>query len=334
MEIGIDDNELDDEFYSQDEVIDNDTTPQEYEDGDEQPYSAEDIINSLLESRGIEDSSKIKFENEDGEIEEVSWNDLDNESKLNILNSSEIDDNTRLDDDEIDLINTIRQSQISPAEYLQYLQNSAVQQYASTLQQQNMQFEVDQISNDELYVLDLMSRTGITQDEAVEQLDNAKSNEDLFNKQISALRNEYRSKEMELIQQDQYMQQQQAQAEYDRFAEKVESSIVNFQEFAGYDLNMTDENMEELYDLIVGRDPAGNSYLGKILSDPDSLVKMGWFLLYGEQMVQDMDNYYKKEIAKVRKESYAKGQQERDKTPIYFKNTNNTKSEYVDLDDF
>ena len=197
-----------------------------------------------------------------------------------------------------------------------------------------MQFEVDQISNDELYVLDLMSRTGITQDEAVEQLDNAKSNEDLFNKQISALRNEYRSKEMELIQQDQYMQQQQAQAEYNRFAEKVESSIVNFQEFAGYDLNMTDENMEELYDLIVGRDPAGNSYLGKILSDPDSLVKMGWFLLYGEQMVQDMDNYYKKEIAKVRKESYAKGQQERDKTPIYFKNTNNTKSEYVDLDDF
>lgn len=333
MEIGIDDNELDDEFYSSDEAID-DTTPQEYEDGDEQPYSAEDIINSLLESRGIEDSSKIKFENEDGEIEEVSWNDLDNESKLNILNSSEIDDNTRLDDDEINLINTIRQSQISPAEYLQYLQNSAVQQYASALQQQNMQFEVDQISNDELYVLDLMSRTGITQDEAVEQLDNAKSNEDLFNKQISALRNEYRSKEMELIQQDQYMQQQQAQAEYDRFAEKVESSIVNFQEFAGYDLNMTDENMEELYDLIVGRDPAGNSYLGKILSDPDSLVKMGWFLLYGEQMVQDMDNYYKKEIAKVRKESYAKGQQERDKTPIYFKNTNNTKSEYVDLDDF
>ena len=88
MEIGIDDNELDEEFYSSDEVID-DTTPQEYEDGDEQPYSAEDIINSLLESRGIEDSSKIKFENEDGEIEEVSWNDLDNESKLNILNSSE-----------------------------------------------------------------------------------------------------------------------------------------------------------------------------------------------------------------------------------------------------
>lgn len=329
--------------YDEEQEIDDTTLQNNYgdsseeEQNDEEPQSAEEIIASLLESRGIEDASKIKFENEDGEIEEVNWNDLDNESKLNILNSSEIDDNTRLDDDEIDLINAIRQSQISPTEYLQYLQNQAVQNYAQQLQQQNMQYEVDQISDDELYVLDLMTRTGITQDEAIESLDNAKSqNQDLLNKQISALRADYKAKEMELIQQDQLAQQQQAQAEFNRFAERIGESITNFQEFAGYDLNMTDNDMEELYDFIVGRDPAGNSYLGKTLNDPDSLVKMAWFALNGEQMIQDMDNYYKKEIARVRKESYAKGQQDRDKSPIYFKNlnNNNSKSGYTDLDDF
>ena len=102
--------------YDEEPEIDDTTLQNNYgdsseeEQNDEEPQSAEEIIASLLESRGIEDASKIKFENEDGEIEEVNWNDLDNESKLNILNSSEIDDNTRLDDDEIDLINAIRQS--------------------------------------------------------------------------------------------------------------------------------------------------------------------------------------------------------------------------------
>jgi len=44
-------------------------------------------MSDFLKSRGISDIQKIKFEDENGSIEERSWNDLSKEEKLNILNT-------------------------------------------------------------------------------------------------------------------------------------------------------------------------------------------------------------------------------------------------------
>jgi hypothetical protein len=41
----------------------------------------------FLKSKGIEDMSKIKFEDENNQIIERSWNDLSKEEKFNILNT-------------------------------------------------------------------------------------------------------------------------------------------------------------------------------------------------------------------------------------------------------
>jgi hypothetical protein len=40
-----------------------------------------------LKTRGIDDPSKIKFEGDDGGIEERDWNSLSKEEKINILNT-------------------------------------------------------------------------------------------------------------------------------------------------------------------------------------------------------------------------------------------------------
>jgi len=40
-----------------------------------------------LKTRGIDDASKIKFEDDNGNIEEKSWNSLTKEEKFNILNT-------------------------------------------------------------------------------------------------------------------------------------------------------------------------------------------------------------------------------------------------------
>jgi len=46
--------------------------------------------------------------------------------------------------------------------------------------------------------MDLQSKIpNITEDEAVEELTNAKNNEELFQKKVEALRNEYKAKEDE-----------------------------------------------------------------------------------------------------------------------------------------
>ena len=212
MEIGNNDNidfidELDDEQQLDGQKQDpNPDNPQESENqesegpdntGTSDPEEGEDdFLTSLLKSRGIEDKSKIKFATEEGDVEEVDWDSLSNEDKLNILSSSESTPENGLDESEIQLINAIRNSGMSPSEYLQFIGNGEVERYIQNSQEP--QYEIDEYSDDELFLMDFMSRMGeVTEDEATEALERAKANEGLFKKQIEAIRNEYKQAEQE-----------------------------------------------------------------------------------------------------------------------------------------
>ena len=155
MAIGINDLDFDDDEYGLESM--NDTTTQDidpYEPPTPEPPSAPDpdgttdpdlipelddrgLISELLKSRGIEDISKIKYEGEDGEEEEIDWNTLDSSEKLSILNQLNSGPETDLDDSELQLINAIRSSRMSPSEYLNYITQRGVDQYAQSLQGAN-----------------------------------------------------------------------------------------------------------------------------------------------------------------------------------------------------
>lgn len=359
MEEGIDDIDLMDDEYginnvndtqTQDTIGSGDITPSAVDDtidgesleATPPAESVEDtFISELLKSRGIEDSTKIKFENENGEIEEVDWNTLDINDKLNILNSSVTDAEEGLDASEIELINAIRESELTPAEYMQYLQRTSVETYIQNTQNQGRVYSVDQYSDEELFVMDLISRSEeITEEEALEALERAKSNEALFKKQMGATRKAYKEAEEESLQYAILRQEQEAQDQFNQFAGKIEDSILNFKAFSGGQISMNNEDMQDLYNFITGVDNAGNSWFGKALQDPDTVVQMAWFVLNGEKMLQDVTDYYEKEIANVRKESYEKGLAEaskKDKPTVTYKPKNknaNVTQTYDDLDDF
>lgn len=356
---GIDEiDEIDDEYGSQ-EVYDNQTPESQVLNSNEEPIdepiqdygpvnesparesSNDTFILELLKSRGIEDPSKIKFENDNGDIEEIDWNTLSTNDRLNILNSSNTDIEDSLDASEIELINSIRESQLTPAEYIQHLQRLSVETYMQNVQNQNQVYAVDQYSDEELFVMDLISRSeDITEEEAIEALERAKSNEALFKKQMGATRKAYKEAEEESLQYAKLRQEQEAQDQFNQFAEKIENSILNFNAFSGGQISMSNDDMQDLYNFITGVDNAGNSWFGKALQDPDTVVRMAWFELNGEKMLQDITDYYEKEIANVRKESYKKGLAEagkKDKPTVAYKpkdkNTNVTQT-YDDLDDF
>lgn len=304
----------------------------------EDPPIEEDFVASLLRSRGIEDKSRIKFETEDGNIEEADWDQLSNEDKLNIINSSNESIEDGLDDSEKRLLSAIRNSGMTPAEYLQYVEQQGVNRYIQNNQENTYQYTVDQYDDDELFVADFISRMGdVTDEEAQEALERAKSNETLFAKQIQAIRNEYKQIEEENIRQAQIEQEQQQSVMFDQFASSVENEINQFNEIQGYDLNMDQQDMQDLYDFITGTDVAGNNYLAKALSDPRILVETAWFTLYGRQMLDDVTNYFQKEITQVRKQSYEKGLKDAklgNKSSVVYKQKNKTSEEYADLDDF
>lgn len=292
-----------------------------------------DFIDSLLQSRGIKDRDKINLINDEtGEVEETRWDDIPDDVKLNIINSTTEEDDNDLDNDEIELINMIRESKLSPKEYLKYIQDSSINEYMTQQSQPN--YQVDDINDDELFVLDLVGRTGVSEEEANRVLDKLKNEDEaILKKQIDAIRNEYKKAEDENIRYYQHQQQQQQQEAYNKFAEGIENQIVNFNEFAGYDVDMDNAEMQQLYEFITGFDKAGNSYFGKALSDPSTVVKMAWFALNGENMVNSITEYYKKEIANVRKESYNKGLQARDNSKTVFKPINKKQDRYDDSDD-
>lgn len=343
MEIGNDDDidfiENEDQSMEQNQEV---TDPQEQkveEQNDTKEEEKEDFISSLLKSRGIEDKSKIKFATEEGDVEEVDWDSLSNEDKLNILSSSESTFENTLDESEVQLISTIRNSGMTPSEYLQFVGNGEVQRYIQNTQQP--QYEIDAYSDDELFLMDFMSRTGdITEDEAMEALEKAKANETLFNKQVEAIRKEYKQAEQENQMQAQLEQEQAAQQQYEQFSNQIVDEINGLTEIRGFDLNMNEEDMQSLYDFITGKDQAGNNYFAKALSDPRILVKTAWLALNGDQMIDDITNYFQKEIASVRKTSYKKGvedtQQKMNKSNnVVFKDKPKSQQEdYNDLDDF
>jgi hypothetical protein len=201
MAIGIDD-DLDD-FEGAEKTPQVEEPTQQIEETPQQEETPPDLLTSLLRTKGIEDKSKIKFENDEGEIEEKNWTDLSTADQLNILTANE---KPTLNDAESELLESIRKSGLTPSEYLNYIANYEVQRYIQNSQEPS--YEIDQYTDDELYLMDLMSKMGdVTEEEALDALEKAKSNESLYKKQIAAIRSEYKRAEEE--------NQMQAQLEQD-----------------------------------------------------------------------------------------------------------------------
>lgn len=312
MAISIDD--IDDDYGFEENQV---TPPQSSEEipednnGEEtgsQKEPQEDAITSFLKSKGIEDPQKIKFENEDGTIEELDWNNLTPEEQLNILNTSNDNgDDNDLDDSEIDFINMLRTNGLTPSEYVAMIKQQGAAEYAKSLEE-SPKYQIDDLTDDELYVLDLQSRIqDLTPEEAQSALEKAKSDESLFAKQVQGIRAEYKRIEDDNNQRLTAQQQQDRQQQFQEFQNSVLTEIQNFTNLGNLDLGMTVDDMNDVANFILSEDGAGVNYFSKALNDPKQLVRMAWFATKGEEAIESITDYFTKEIQKVSREQYAKG---------------------------
>ena len=273
---------------------------------DPEPEEEEDIITAALKARHIEDPSKIKFEDEEGNIEERDWNSLSREEQLNILNSN--DQNAYdLDDSEIELINQLRLSQITPEEYVQFLKQQGAMEYAQALQQQNS-YKVDDLSDDELFIVDLQSRVeDITEEEANAALERAKQDPALFQKQMNGIRADYKQMEEQKTQMQQAQEQQEQQEQFEQFKDSILDSIQSLDKIGQLDISMDDDDMNEVANFILSSDAAGVNYFAKALNDPETLVRMAWFALKGEEAIDSITEYFTDQIQEVSRQRYEQG---------------------------
>ena len=250
----------------------------------------DDLTSEVLRLKGIADPEKIKFEDETGAIIERSWDTLSRAEQLNILAGQE-NEEPDLADDEIELLNAIRNSGMSVNDYLESLQ---------TPQEAPVQsYKIDQLSDEDVYALDLLEKVGadnITDEELEQAINNAKQNEALFKKTVEGLRKEYIR-----LQQDEEAQQAnelaaQQEAAYRQFATSISNEIRGLNSFAGQELELSDEDSEELAAFMLELDESGTSAFGRALQDPNLFTKAAFWLLNEEQIIEELskqmqDNY-------------------------------------------
>ena len=298
MAIGIDDI-WDDEPIEQD----NDGGTQ-VEPAHQESESGEEFISDFLKTRGIDDMSKIMFEDDDNQIVERNWNDLSKEEKINILNTplelpKETVDNN-LSEEEINLLNQIRQNNMTPNQFIESLKGQPVIQ--------EPRYKIDDLSDDELYLLDLESRVGeLSDEEAAEALNNAKANEDFYKKNIDGIRKEYKEREDFQTQQEQAQLEQEQLEAYQQYQSQVVNAINNFNSIGNLDLNLEDEDKDELARFMLSQDENGINYLYQALQDPQTLTKVAWFVLNGEEAFNGVSDYFTNQIKQISEAQYKKG---------------------------
>ena len=302
MAIGIDD--LDD-----DDILEAGQEPEFQEPPlNEPPHQEEegDFMSDFLKTRGIDDLNNINFEGDNGEIVQRSWNDLSNEEKINILNmplEEQHEDNNGLTDEEIALLSQIRQSNLSPSEYLQQIAGEQVEV--------TPQYKIDDLSDDEVFLLDLESRVGeLSDEEAAEALNTVKSNEDFFKKQVEGIRKEYKEREDLKTQQEEAQREQEQQEAFENYQAQVVDAINGFTSIGNFDLNFEDADKEELAEFMLSRDQAGKNYLFEALQDPETLTRAAWFILNGEEAFNNISDYFAQQIKLVSENQYKKGLEE------------------------
>ena len=281
---------FDDEEFMDDEF---DTPAQEQEPDFEEEKQEDDLTSEVLKLKGISNPDKIKFEDETGAIVERSWDTLSREEQLNILAGNEPQDNNQLSDDEIDLLNTIRNSGMDVNSYLKSIQPKP---------QATKQYKIDDLSDDDLYILDILEKVGgdnISDEELTEALESAKKNEKLFQKTVEGLRTQYiqLEKDQEMREANELAAKQQEQ--YNAFASSIMNEIRGLNTFAGQDLELSNEDVEELSAFMLQLDDNGMSPFGRAMQDPALFTRAAFWLLNEDKIIE--------ELTKQMQDTYTRG---------------------------
>lgn len=277
--------------------LDENVTISDFFGADDVPISQYPLVNDLLKLKGITDS-KVTIIGEDGEEEVVDFPTLSREEQLGILSDQESNVSDELDESEINLINQLRENNLTIDEWKEQYRQEVLNAAALTSPAERV-YDIDDYDNQELFLLDLKNKYDLTDEELVSELEKELLNEELFTKKTAKLREEYKQLE------DQYKTSQleeterQRGFEYDKFANKMVDIATRTNEFHGIELEDNDKNETLAY--LLELDDKGLSSFYKELNNPEKLYEAAWYLRYGKEAFDALKNAYETEIIKLKK---------------------------------
>ncbi len=262
-------------------------------------------VYQFLMQKGIEDPSKIKYETEDNNIEDIDFNTLSPEEQLTILNEVS---NSDLSEHELGVVNYLRNNNATLEEVIDYFSEKRLQEYLTENPDKVHQtiYSIDDYSDDEIYMADLKSKyTSFTDEELAAKLEIAKSNEDLFKKEVDVLRDNYKAeednaKEAEKVRQDQ---------EYQDLRNNLVEAVENFNEVSldytdpkSDSLVIEDNDKNQILSYLLNQDSDGKSQFVKDIEDPQTLIQLAWFRIHGQEVLSGITKYWKDILKSERKD--------------------------------
>jgi hypothetical protein len=80
---------------------------------------------------------------------------------------------------------------------------------------------------------------------------------------------------------------------FEVYKNNVIDAINNFTSIGNLDLSLEDSDKEELAEFMLSQDETGKNYLFEALQDPETLTKAAWFILNGEEALNEISDYFK-----------------------------------------
>lgn len=283
---------VDEGLTSQAEFDDTDVDYTDSDYNDDDVESSKDYISRLLESKGI-DRNKIQILDEEGNPTEVSFDSLSEQDKFDILNYQE--DPVLPEDHEIQMINFLRQNNMTLQDFAEWQRQEAIQEYLS---QQQAVSDTDSYSDEEIVAYDYIKRFGesMSDEEIDAEIERLKADPEAFAKRVSLLRNAFKAEEeaqAKLYQDEAAAKQAENEQMFINTYHQAMASIDNIQ-----NTELDDNDRDELLRFVLEKDQANRTGLSKAMDNPENVLKMAWYLLHGEERVDAMIDYFQKEISK------------------------------------
>ena len=202
-----------------------------------------------------------------------------------------------LSEDETEAINYMRRNGKNLSQIIDYFAQERLNAYLNEHPEDVHQkkYTIDDYNDEELYLADLQAKyPNFTDEELFSKLDSAKENEELFKKEVEALRAEYKEDE------DNYNKQleQKEQEDYQRLQDNLQRAASEFNEVLldpddpeSDSLQIEDSDRQQIMQYLLEQDKDGKSRFVRDIEDPKSLVQLAWLRLQGNNAITDTTRY-------------------------------------------
>jgi hypothetical protein len=235
------------------------------------------------------------------------FSELDYSEQAEILSSlvseslPSIEEKYNLDDDEVNLLNTLRDSDMTSEEFINSLVDYRMQ--AVSAQRELSTTDYEAVSDDGIFVKSLRdSYPEITDEEIAEELFKAKELSS-YATTTEAMRQLFMTHQAE----DNYYMQEENDKVFSEQLEAQRHSIVetveDINDIGGANISseMKEYLLHDIMELNDNRDPI---LMEKLFGSPEAMFKANWFLNYGESYMTETNTYWRNEVSKARKEGY------------------------------